>query len=607
MTWNNGMIGTLREQGIAALRSGISGAARALVRVLRHPTAISLVLPEARMADEPKRGAAAVFVCAIVCGLLLFRMFDVGLQRSMDGTAFEAIEDCTSAVAVAISDLVYGLNKGYVAYSAVKNALISGGMTKDENIAKNLGKPFPANLRDRALLNNAIVAAMGVVVPRPDQASFADRSLSSMTFADVGLADYDKLAFMVFGFRIEALYYCYFLLLAIATTAFILAHRNSVPSLAVLVAFLSAGNLIISLNIFDDINVATVANSRFLSTLGILPGLHLILLMLERHRPTSGPIVLAVVQVAVFSLALSARSSIAWLAFLLVGLALLQFAIGLCWFRVESVQDAWFHSKLLVRRGLWAAAIFMVGVSGHNVYLSYKLHPTYALDDFIPHHLRYHNAFLGLRWYPQWYAVYAKDYQLADSDELGFAAGIQYFTSHYDAPASYYVSPLTGGIKFRLHDRMVLGAYLSFVRQHPLVAIQAHIEKLRQTATMISEYTGRALASRDAAPALLTAVLGTLVLVSIGLIGRRRSATPYIIEIVARPLALMIAITLFSWLPSLYAYPAVHVIADQLWIGMFAFLMGCWSIITFSALTIIRPGLRLLNRGVTGAISGNRG
>jgi hypothetical protein len=502
----------------------------------------------------------------------------------MDGKAFEAIEDCTDAIGVAISDLAFGLNKGYVGYGAVLQALLNGGMTKQVPLIEKLGKTFPDNLKDRKLLNDAIASALTVQIPQT--VGFEDRSLFSMVFADLGLVDYDKLAFLLFGFRIEALYYLYFTILGTSVGAFVLAHRRSRIALAVPLLFLAAGNLIIGLSMFDIVDVSTVANSRFLSTLGILPGLHLIILMLERQRLTGGQFALALLQAAIFCLAISTRSALVWLLLFIVILALLQVAVGLCRFRVGSTREAAFHVNLLLRQGLWPAVVLVAAVWGHSSYVSYKMHPSYELDDVLPHHMRYHNAFLGLLTHPKWYELYAKDYQLAGGDALGFNAGIKYLKSHYDISENYYVSRLTGTYRIGLHDRMVRGAYLSFVRQHPWFVVEAHVAKLKRTIEIVAQYLAEALRSSSSLITLLAASLGTLSILVIGPLTTRPSATVDAAAATGGRLLALTSIALpFSWLPSLYAYPATHVIGDQVWFGIFAFLLTGWFVAILLAVT----------------------
>ena len=145
------------------------------------------------------RRAAAGLVCWIACGLLLLRMYDVGVQRGMPGSLSESISNPPRAIAIAISDMKHQLDKGYVGYRVIYDALVEGGMTNDASLLASLGKAYPANLKDPQLLNAAIASALRVTPP--DNASFKDNSLMRIDEADPGLVDYYKIAFHIFGFN----------------------------------------------------------------------------------------------------------------------------------------------------------------------------------------------------------------------------------------------------------------------------------------------------------------------------------------------------------------------------------------------------------------------
>jgi hypothetical protein len=168
-----------------------------------------------------------------------------------------------------------------------------------------------------------------LTVAVPAYVGFADRSLISMETAELGLVDYYKLSFRLFGFRIESAFYLYFMLLAFSAAAFILTYWRSPAALAIPILFLSAGIFVIGSEAFDTTNLRTVANPRFLSTLGLIPGFHILLLMLSGRRAGLLQILLACAQATIFEFALSIRASLLWFAFLVAAIAFLQVAVAL--------------------------------------------------------------------------------------------------------------------------------------------------------------------------------------------------------------------------------------------------------------------------------------
>jgi hypothetical protein len=549
----------------------------AVARALRHrwTTAIILQSPQARPSNLKSCGMS--LVCAAVCALLLARMFDLGIQRNMDGDMYEAIGDVTHAVAVVISDMVYGLHKGYLAYRVVNDELERDGMTNRPDLIAKLGTTFPKNLRDRNLLNHAIAAAMSVEVPV--HPSFGDRSLLSMATAELGIVDYYKLAFRLFGFRVEAAYYLYFGMLAVSLIAFLLAFYRYPPMLALPVLLLVAGNLLFATSFFDDINVLSVANPRFVSTLGLLPGLHIAMLVLIRRRPDWTQFALAMVQVAVFAFVVSIRVSILWFLIFIVALSVLQLGAALA--RRAAAADwsfyaGWMETTRLLRTGTWPAALLALGVWGYGLSIQLTMHPSYELDAFLPAHERFHNAFIGLEANPHWAEEHGRDYAYADSDTLGYLAGTVHMERSLDVPESFFISRLSNDYKMRLDDRMVRNEYLDFILRYPLFTIQAHLYKIKNLIVLLLGYSRQWLESTTA----LLLALGGLV-VSVLTLVRFDSRNPVDLSIdrstVVSITAVAVFAMLFSWIPIIYAYAAPHIIEDQLWMMMATTLVIAWA------------------------------
>src|ERR1700729_2282321 len=65
-----------------------------------------------------RSGVVAGVVCFVICGAVLLRAYDVCLSRGMDAKVSEVVQNQVNGIAIAISDLVFGLDKGYVGYQA---------------------------------------------------------------------------------------------------------------------------------------------------------------------------------------------------------------------------------------------------------------------------------------------------------------------------------------------------------------------------------------------------------------------------------------------------------------------------------------------------------
>jgi hypothetical protein len=399
-----------------------------------------------------------------------------------------------------------------------------------------------------------------------------------MVAAELGLVDYFKLAFRLFGFRVESAFYLYFLILGVSLVAFILGHWRSPITLTIPILFLAAGNIVLGSNFFDSINSQNVTNPRFLSTLGILPGIHILMLMLDRHRASLPQVLLACVQALIFEFALSIRASLAWLMLFVATIAVIQIAVAFARLTTNgsSVRRsiAGVRDELAATR-LWPALVLLIGVWSYQTAITASMHPSYELDDFLPSHLRYHNAFIGLSYNPRWAENFQQDYYRANSDQLGFLAGAMYLMDNYDVPESYYQSPLYGGPKMQLDDRVVRKAYLQFIRRNPWFVIQAHYWKLRVVLRLVTGHLWTALSNSTIALLSAGAVVIALLL-SAG--WRRHDSIGDASARGARHLLVISAgIAMFSWIPFVYAQPSEVTVGDAIWATGFTLLVACFA------------------------------
>src|SRR5205085_10151655 len=68
---------------------------------------------------------------------------------------------------------------------------------------------------------------------------------------DIGRADFYKLAFSLFGFKIESMHYLYFLILSFSVGLFCVGFSKNLVGMTILIVNLTVLNLIIASNIFS--------------------------------------------------------------------------------------------------------------------------------------------------------------------------------------------------------------------------------------------------------------------------------------------------------------------------------------------------------------------
>jgi hypothetical protein len=534
-------------------------------------------------------GALAALICFLVAGTLLVRMYDVCVSRGMDGTLGEAGNQINS-IAVAVSEMVFGLDQGYVGYEAVRIALKRNGMTADPAQAAAFGTRFPDNLRDRALLNDAITAAMQVPVPK--YGNFADRSYFSMKEADLGLVDFTKLAFHVFGFRIEALFYLYFLMLGLSAATFIAGHYRSPAALTLPIAFLAAGNLVAGMDVFESVHLQTVTNGRFLATLGLLPAFHLIVLMLERRRTDWLQRLLAALQIAIVAFAYSARSSLIWLVLFFAAFAAAQILGN---WQEWRAQEAWSPSN--TRRSAmatsWPALLLIAGVFGYGATISLTMHPTFSSDEFLPYHQRWNDGFEGLAAHPDFFNKFAPGNQTrnltdVNLDEIAFRVGMDYYAASNNLPRGAHYYSAAGDYKYRLHDEVMKHVYFAALWSEPRFFIEAHVRKVSLLFERLWSYTETAFSWKP--DQILAMALSIAGLVSLLILARGSERAQF-----ARRQRQHCAATGmmlgFSWIPLLYFVPVVHLLGESLWIlTMLIVIMACAIAVGFGRIIAAASG-----------------
>src|SRR5712692_3774908 len=221
------------------------------------------------------------FVIVAVC-LSFAAAFQIGVDRGFrDSLGKESYGRILFAVGAAITRAHGGY--GYSFSSVIETILSFGGLTGDATILKDLGMKFPDNLSNTTLVNAAIDKALTFKWPFDP-----DKDVRGSAGDDLGIVDYVRLGFLLFGYKVQSLYYVYFVILGAAVAAFLYAFRDRPSMLALLAIACAAQVFLFTSSLFDSINAISaaepssiaIADPRFLSSLAIIPGLHLGSLML---------------------------------------------------------------------------------------------------------------------------------------------------------------------------------------------------------------------------------------------------------------------------------------------------------------------------------------
>jgi hypothetical protein len=564
--------------------AAFNGASRLLARQLFRYTRNSFhasnnaadpttnVVAVARMINY--RLLTALLLAAFIIGLTL----SSAIQRGMDHAVMIGPGDQT-AIAIAISDSVYEVRLGYVGLRKVFQTIQSywNGDAGWANLEQ-----LKINFHDAELLNAGIRAAASLGPQGPGY--IGDGGLITTFYDDMGEVDYVTLAFLLFGKKIQSLFYFYFTLLALSALVFILTFRDRIFALCLLLTTLFAYYVELYLRFFEPVAISTYWGMRHSSTLCLVPMLHLAFLMVWKRKLSLAVGAGAVAQLAILILAWRIRGSVAWVMVFLSALAV-TLALWESWPRSDApwprswgavrrylanlvVASSW---RMLVPRTLrWPLVLLLLGLLANNLYNRATLHPIYYTDDVMPHHGLWHSANLGL-------ALYAPDVLSPGVLDVlktqGMGDGLTVWVARnyldqihlipWDGKPEFtpsppgYLSPWWGiGLKAAWHDRTLRDAYFDKLKTHPL-------RILRLYASMPPEVI-RVLASPfSQAPTLawLWLIGAAGVGVFIILLGFTRST--YIRDGV-KVLVVSAAAIAIATLPNMISYAAAYAMADSI-------------------------------------------
>ena len=124
------------------------------------------------------------------------------------------------SMSIAISELIYGTNS-YTGYRIVYDTLFKNGMDFEKSAQIESNKSETEILTDPVGLNNAIKSAININILDKNNKLFLERE-------DLGLITFYKLAFILFGFNIQSLYFLYFLLFAISVLIYLYTFSDKI-------------------------------------------------------------------------------------------------------------------------------------------------------------------------------------------------------------------------------------------------------------------------------------------------------------------------------------------------------------------------------------------
>ncbi len=415
------------------------------------------------------------------------------------------------------------------------------------------------------------------------------------TADDRGLSDFVNGAFRLFGPRVKALYYFWFLLLGVSLAAALIQFRHDRVALAAIACTTIAIGAALPLYVrapglnFGELSVH-ISESRMFEILGAVAAVHLILVLVRPPHPRRLLEYAALaVQTGLLVFLLHARMSLLWLFATLIMLAATAFAVS------------WRRGQPSLQPVLVAGAL-LAGYGALHAYQAATYHPAYKAD--IGPRVVWHNALMGLSHNP----TLAKSINVFKVDDHAAVDAVLNDMKSRSDPRltpdwnrTTILNSIGGHNSFdwRTYESVARALYLRTVAQHPLATLRMifwdkplSILDVVSCRAMLIHCKAAALPQAYFAP-LSIAVILLLGLVIAGLcLGMPPSAAASTTGSIAPVIGAAAILALLGLFPSIAFYPAITQLAGTLIFGTLAIylLIVCGLVFLFAWLFRRRNG-----------------
>jgi hypothetical protein len=403
-------------------------------------------------------------VVAII-GLLIFgATFRAGIDRGMDRlVTWEGYGRILNAISAVMTEQRFRQG-GYALSNCIYNELERRGFTVDPEIVKRAGATVPQNLRAQ-FLDKLLEDMQRDLSKLPDPCGTAIRGLGG---DDVGYVDFAKIAFFLFGLHIRAFYYLFFWIYGLTLfVALIERHRDPMGQIILLSA---AGLVYVSCYYSDFLLLpepsgsGNMLNPRFMPVLALVPGIHLLLMLVDKAAPKWWRLVIVIFQSGVIFLAVHIRVSAIWWV-----PALLLAAVVLFLLSVKDSKGSAEGWRSVAYRGLiaqWPALVSLVVILGSLKAVGWSLHPTYREGGWVSYHTVWHSVYYSFQFHPKYAEKYGAYHEGKSGDEMPIAGALAYLKEHpeEDKPELFIAGR---SLKYSALERLDRLAFFEFLRRDP--------------------------------------------------------------------------------------------------------------------------------------------
>ncbi len=352
----------------------------------------------------------------------------------------------------------------YVCSSGIQEQMQQVGLWNDEGTLGRIGKSAEQWREDTQFLNNALDRIYALKAP-------SEGTVNAYGWGgDVGYMDFVQFAFLLFGHTLQALYYGFFLLLAISAGLFCLQFWRHHFALFAVLAF--AFGLLTYVRLMPSDGLDSVDNPRLLTVLALIPLFHALFLMLHRVRASLWPVVLFTPQAMLMAAAADFRS-LAFASPLVLTVCCIVFLMSELLRHKGSLRQT-----LLL---YWPACVVFACVGLSAVLQVEAADPRIAASGGMRFHTFWEPMYYDLQLDPRWKQEYAAEHHWATGDAVPQVAAELYEERHH----------LPHWTSQRGYETALRGAYIDFIRNDPWYVVGLKY----YDAQMIINYVARVTAT----------------------------------------------------------------------------------------------------------------
>ncbi len=393
--------------------------------------------------------ALTLLICAV------FALVVLHTERTTQYTPETLVRYTYYGIPIALSELIYGRSRDYTGYYQVSWLF--------------WGDP-EANKKS---INELITEASRIRDLRKDVLWF-------MGTEDKGIVDFVRLAFQIFGLRVESLLSMFFLVLGLSCLLYVVDNFGS-PAHLILLLFLLLPLFVLLFVIPASDQFGSVLEPRFLEVLSLFSTLHILVILLDGRPPRFRTFLCCAGQIFIIVFVYHLRVSAVWQ---IGAIGVLGTTLAGGWF-LKRRSRAGAANVPGARRlvgwlppSTWALMLLVLGVGSLEFY-KWNVYNSRYFTEYGANHVFWHSALMGLsvnRGLSEHYRIDPR------SDESVAHAVERYLGTKSDAKtrSALFSDPnfATGNwVHFHwvLYEPAARGLYFDILRRHPILALRAYL------------------------------------------------------------------------------------------------------------------------------------